>query len=307
MTVQTSTGTTRVDSAPRALTRRKRTTVWYWVGETLKYSILIVLTVSFMLPFYWMAATALKDDVQTYVLPPIWIPNPAHWNNYWDAWTLFNFTRYALNTVFLYAIPVTVGAVLSSSIVAYGFGRMQWPGRDALFGLCLATMMIPFQVCMVPLFIIFKHLNWINTYRPLVVPSFFGVPFQIFMLRQFYMSIPQELSDAARIDGASEFRILWQIIWPLSKPALAALALFRFRGAWNDYMGPLIYLHDRELSTLSLGIGRLRTDLNNFTMEKLTFPYLMAVSTIVTVPLVIAFFFAQRTFIEGISMTGLKG
>jgi multiple sugar transport system permease protein len=278
-----------------------------WILEILKYLLLIALAFSFVLPFYWMGSSALKDDSQVFTVPPVWIPSPAHWNNYWDAWNIYDFNLYMMNTVFKQAIPVMVGSVFSSAIVAYGFGRLRWPGRDIVFSICLMTMMVPYAVTMVPLFITFKHLGWINTYLPLTVPAYFGSPFFIFMLRQFYLGIPQELSDAARIDGASEFGILWRIILPLSKPALVVAALFSFLGAWNDYLGPLIYLNQRDQYTIALGIENLRRTIAQVGATSLAYPYLMAVSTIVTLPIFVAFFLAQRTFIEGISLTGLKG
>jgi ABC-type glycerol-3-phosphate transport system permease component len=278
-----------------------------WIVEIVKYFLLVVLSATYILPFYWMVTSALKDDPQVFTVPPVWIPNPAFWNNFWDAWTVTNFSLYMVNTIFKYAVPVTIGTVISSAIVAYGFGRLRWPGRDALFFACIATMMVPYQVTMVSLFITFKNLGWVNTYLPLVVPAYFGNPYFIFMLRQFFMTIPQELSDAARIDGASEFGILIRIILPLAKPALAVVALFTFMGAWNDYFGPLIYLNKQELYTLALGVENLRRALSQTGSMKLAYPYLMAASTIMTLPIFIAFFFAQRTFIEGISLTGIKG
>ncbi len=198
--------------------------------------------------------------------------------------------------------------MLSSTLVAYGFSRIRFKGRDLLFGLCLATMMLPYQVTMVPLFIIFKKLDWIGTFLPLVVPAFFGNPYFIFLLRQFFRSIPDKLPDAARIDGASELDILLRIILPLARPALTVVALFAFMGAWNDYLGPLIYLNRPDQFTLALGIQAMRGMLNVVGIGRnMAYPYLMAISTIVTLPIVIIFFFAQRTFIEGITMTGMKG
>lgn len=273
----------------------------------LKYAILIALTASWVFPFYWMFTSALKNDSQVYTIPPVLVPIPAHWNNFIDAWTRNNFNQYALNSIFRYCIPVTVLTVLSSGVVAYGFSRLRWPGRDLLFYLCLATIMIPWQVTMVPLFITFKNLGWINTYYPLVVPALFGHPFFIFMLRQFFLTIPEDLSDAARIDGASEFRILTRVILPLAVPALAVVALFRFLWAWNDYLGPLVYINQEQLYPLALGIARLRGNISATGVNTLAYPYLMAVSTIVVAPVLILFFLAQRTFIEGISMTGVKG
>lgn len=304
---------THVDSAvskatvSRDLSLLRRTALAPWAARTGKYVLLLVLAASYALPFYWMASSALKDGAQVDTVPPVWIPNPAHWENLWKPWITYGFTQYLQNTVLNYALPVAIAATLSSTIVAYGFSRLQWKGRDLLFGVCLATMMIPFQVTMVPLFITYKHLQWINSFRPLVVPAFFGGAYFIFLLRQFFLTIPQELSEAARIDGANELDILWRILIPLAKPALAVVALFRFLWAWNDYMGPLIYLNKREFATLALGIANLRTDVYNAMGEEMAFPYLMAVSALVTLPVALLFFFAQRAFIEGISLTGTKG
>jgi ABC-type glycerol-3-phosphate transport system permease component len=274
---------------------------------TLKYVILIALAVSCVFPFYWMFTSAVKDDSQVYTIPPVLLPIPAHWNNFIDAWTHNNFTQYAFNSVFYYCIPVTIFTLISSTVVAYGFSRVNWPGREILFYVCLATIMIPWQVTVVPLFITFKNIGWINTYYPLIVPGLFGHPFFIFMLRQFFLGIPEDLADAARIDGASELGILARIFLPLSVPALSVVALFRFLWAWNDYIGPLIYLNKESLYPLALGIDRLRQNVNTTGTAALAYPYLMAVSTIVVLPVIILFFLAQRTFIEGISMTGVKG
>jgi len=278
-----------------------------WILNILKYVVVIILAVSFMLPFFWMASSALKDDTQVFNVPPIWIPRPAHWNNFWDAWTAQNFNLFLINSVVRYATPATIGAVLSSAMVAYGFARLRWPGRDLLFSICLMTMMVPGQVTLVPLFITFKRLGWINSFKPLVIPSFFGNAYFIFLLRQFFMTIPEELSDAARIDGASELAILFRIILPLAKPALAVVALFRFMWAWNDYFGPLIYLNRKSQWTIALGIAKLQSQVYEVGYSRMAYPYMMAISTLVTLPIVVAFFLTQRTFIEGISLTGLKG
>jgi multiple sugar transport system permease protein len=287
--------------------RTTRRTATNRLGLIARYAILIALAASFLLPFYWMASSAMKDDGQIFVVPPRWIPSPAYVSNFWNAWTVQNFNQFAFNTIFKYAIPSTIGTVLSSALVAYSFARMRWPGRDTLFALCLATMMIPFQVKLVPLFIIFKQLGWINTYLPLVVPSFFADAFFIFMLRQFFRSIPMELSEAAKIDGASEIQTLIKIILPLCKPALTVVALFAFLGAWNDYLGPLIYINSEPEWTLALAIQRMGRAMSEVGSRALAYPYLMAVSTIVTMPILFVFFFAQRAFIEGISLSGLKG
>ncbi|RME52492.1 MAG: carbohydrate ABC transporter permease [Caldilineae bacterium] len=303
----TATSTGQTSSAPRQVSRKRQLTAGQIFLETLKYLLLSVLAFSFVLPLIWMVTSAMKNDSQVYTVPPVWIPNPAFPENFWNAWNTYDFNLYAFNTLFRFALPVTVGVTISSAIVAYGFSRIRWKGRDVIFFICLATMMIPYAVTMVPLFIIFKKIGWVNTFLPLVVPAFFGSPYFIFMLRQFFMTLPEELSDAARIDGAGEFGIMWRIILPLTKPALTVVALFTFMGAWNEYLGPLIYLRREDQYVLALGLENLRRTVTSIGVSELAYPYLMAVSTIITAPILIAFFFAQRTFIEGISLTGLKG
>jgi multiple sugar transport system permease protein len=193
-----------------------------------------------------------------------------------------------------------LGSVLSASLVAYGFSKIQWPERDFFFLILISTMMIPFAVTMIPLFITFKNLGWLDTYYPLIVPAFFAPAYYTFLLRQFFLTIPAELSDAARVDGASEFYIYRGIILPLAKPALAVVLLFQFLGAWNDFLGPLIYLRNPDRYTLALGIQQFRSALLT------EWGGLMAASTLVTLPIIILFFFTQKTFIQGISITGLK-
>lgn len=287
--------------------QRQALTLTGWIVEILKYLVLLVLTVSFLLPFYWMLSSAVKTDTMVYTVPPVWFPVPQQWNNFWDAWNAENYWLFTYNTVVLYALPATLGAVISSCLVAYSFSRLRWIGRDTLFALVLATLMIPGWVRLVPLFIIFKQIGWLNTFLPLVVPNFFGNAFFIFLLRQFFMGIPTELSDAAKIDGANELQIMFRIILPLSVPALAVVALFTFMDAWNDYLGPLIYVNIEEKWVLALGVQRLRNAVAEIGNSQLAYPYLMAVSSLITLPIFLAFFFAQRTFIEGISVTGLKG
>lgn len=271
------------------------------------FTTLLILSITWIFPLFWMVTSALKDDPQVYTVPPILIPNPAHWNNYIDAWYRLDFNTAAINSVFRYALPVTLLTVVSSVIVAYGFSKIRWRGRESLFWVCIATMMLPWQVTMVPLFITYKTFGWINTYLPFVVPAFFGHPYFIFLLRQFFRSIPEELSESARIEGASELGILFRILVPLAKPALAVVILFRFLWAWNDYLGPLIYINQENLQPLALMIYRLRTIATSMGNTAMAYPHLMAVSTIVALPVILAFVFAQRTFIEGISTTGLKG
>ncbi|HEY63679.1 MAG TPA: carbohydrate ABC transporter permease [Caldilineae bacterium] len=274
----------------------------HWAGRVALYTVVSVLSLVFALPLLWMISTSLKTDPQVYHVPPIWIPNPIRFANYLEVLTRRPFGLWFLNTL-RYCLPSTFGAIASATLVAYSFSRIRWPGRDFLFYVCLSTMMIPFQVRMIPLYIIFRHLGWINSYKALVIPTFFGEAYFIFMLRQFFMTIPGELSDAARVDGCSELGILLRIIMPLAKPALAVVGLFQFMGAWNDYLGPLIYLNRESLFPLALGLQSMRSSFQ----EALVWPYLMAASTMIIAPIIITFFLTQRTFVEGITVTGLKG
>lgn len=268
--------------------------------QALQHLLLLTLSVSFILPFYWLVATSLKPDAQVFQSPPAWVPHPVMWKNYPKALTYVPFARYLVNTLVICAISV-LGLVFSSSLVAYSFSKIRWPGRNIAFFILLSTMMLPGQVTMIPVFGIFKSLHWVDTIKPLVVPAFFGSAFFVFLLRQFFMSIPLELSDSARIDGCSEFDIYWRIVLPLAKPALATVALFTFIGSWNDFLGPLIYLNDDTKYTLSLGLQQF------VSQHGAEWSMLMAASTVMTAPIVILFFFAQKTFIQGITLTGIKG
>lgn len=272
-----------------------------------KYAVLLFLSFTWLFPLYWMVSTALKDDSQIRTVPPVLIPSPMYWENFIGGWNRYDFNAAAFNSIFRFALPVVFFTAVASFIVAYGFAKIQWRGRNFFFGICIATMMLPWQVTMVPLFIIFKNLGWINTYLPLVIPALFGHPYFIFLLRQFFLTIPEELSEAARLEGASEWGILWRILLPLTKPALAVVVLFRFLWTWNDFLGPLIYLRDEAMYPLALMIYRLQQTATSMGNTALAYPHLMAVSTIVALPVIIAFILAQRTFIEGISLTGLKG
>lgn len=271
------------------------------VGYATQYLLLVFFAGFFVLPWVWMVTTSLKNPQELAVYPIVWVPNPIRWDNYLEAFRRAEFPLYLGNTM-LVAFPSVIGAVISNALVAYGLARVRWPGRDLLFATVLATLILPAFVTFIPLYLIFKQLNWINTYLPLVVPTFLGNPFFIFLLRQFFMSLPEELADAARVDGASELRIFSQIILPLSKPALAVVALFQFIGSWNDYFGPLIYINDKALYTISLGIANMRASYG-FS----NFAWIMAATCMSVLPIVVLFFFAQRTFIEGIALTGLKG
>ncbi|NLA58346.1 MAG: carbohydrate ABC transporter permease [Firmicutes bacterium] len=270
------------------------------IGQISSHLLLIFFSALFALPLFWLISTSLKPNSEIFIFPPRWFPSEAFWGHYRTAIEFIPFFRYLFNTLYICALSV-IGSVVSCSLVAYGFSRIEWPERDALFMVLIATMMIPFAVTMIPLFIIFNRLRWINTFRPLIVPTYFAPAFYVFLLRQFFLTIPLELSDAARIDGASEFYIYLRIILPLAKPALAVVALFQFIGSWNDFLGPLIYLRSTEKYTLALGLQQFRSALLT------EWGGLMAASTLVTLPIIVLFFFTQRTFIQGISLTGLKG
>ena len=270
------------------------------LGKLLGHAGLIFFGLFFCMPFFWLVSTSFKELSQIFQLPPIWIPNPVRWQNYPEALGYFPFLNQLRNTLVV-AVAAVVLTLLSSTLVAYSFSRLRWPGRNVCFFLMLSTMMLPYQVTMVPLFIIFRNLNMVNTLWPLIILHAFGVPFFIFLLRQFFLGLPRELDDAATIDGCTAAGILWRIILPLAKPALATVALFQFLNSWNDFLGPLIYLNDPEKYTLSLGIQVFAST------SGVHWGWMMAVTTVLTVPVVFLFFFTQRTFIQGIALTGIKG
>jgi multiple sugar transport system permease protein len=303
-----------------------------YTKKILIYFLLLAGSAMFLLPLLWMMSTGLKPIDQTMAMPPTWLPYRLYvekdgaeteitraeaaeypgaevirrvsprWGNFGKAIKAMKFfPLYLKNTLFLCLLTV-IGTVFSSALAAYGFSRIEWKGRNKIFLVALATMMIPFPVVMVPLYCMFRWLGWIGTLRPLWVGSFFAGAFNVFLLRQFFITIPKDLSEAARIDGCSEFRIFWQIIMPLSRPALMVVGLFQFMFTWNDFLGPLIYLTDQKDFTLALGLQFFQSQHGGTEWH-----YLMAASTIVAIPIIVLFFFTQRSFIEGISMTGLKG
>lgn len=248
-------------------------------------------------PIWWMFATSLKSMNEIMQFPPTFFPKHVVWSNYAVAWTSAPFTVYTLNTMLITGC-VVVGSVVSNSFIAYGFAKLKFPGRDALFVVMLGTMMIPGFVTMIPQYVLFSKIHWVGTYLPLIVPSFFGSPFFIFMLRQFYRTIPGELSEAAKIDGASHWYIWSRIMVPLTRPAILTIAVFAFNGAWNDFLGPLLYVNSPSMYTLQIGLtqfqGQVATDWN----------YLMAASILILVPSVLIFFLFQKYFIQGTSLTG---
>lgn len=270
------------------------------VRSVFTHAALIPAAALFLLPFLWMLSTSLKSDEMLYAYPPVWIPLPPNWMNYPNAVTYIPFFLYLRNTLII-AVLATIGALISCSMVAYSLARIPWPGRNILFIATVATLMLPFQVTLIPLFLVFKNLGWVGDFRPLIVPHFFGGALYIFLLRQFFMTIPMELSEAARIDGASELRTYWSIILPLAKPALATVAIFEFIARWRDYLGPLIYLNDQEYFTLSLGLYQYSSQYGR------EWGLLMAASVLITLPIILLFFFLQKTFVQGIALTGIKG
>jgi multiple sugar transport system permease protein len=266
--------------------------------------LLIVLGAFYVLPLYWMVVNAFKsiDELGNY--PPTWYPHHLEWANFSRAVDVFPFWTFLKNTTMITALTVA-GVAITVPMVAYGFSRIQWPGRDKVFIVVLATVFIPFPALIVALFDIFARLHWINTFKPLIVPYFFcflPAPFWIFLLRQFFMQIPFELSDAARLDGASELRILFQIIMPQSWPALVAVSLFGALHAWNDFLGPLLYLQDPNKYTLSVGL----TFFSSQASHDIQFNLLMAASTLVILPVVALFLSFQRTFVEGVTVGAFK-
>ena len=271
------------------------------VGHTVLYIALTVFGFTFLIPLLWVITTSLKIPSQVFVLPIQWIPTDPQWSNYAFIFIHMPMARFVSNTLVV-AVTATVGAVLSASFVAYSLARLRWPGRDIVFILVLATMMLPGVVTLVPTFIIFTKLGWVNTFLPLIVPFWFGGgAFYIFLMRQFMITLPYELEEAARIDGAGSLRILWQVILPLSRPVLATVTIFSFLDRYNDFIGPLIYLNSNNKFTLQLGLYWLAGRYGSH------WPYVMAASLVTILPVIVIFFFAQRQFIQGIQLSGLAG
>jgi multiple sugar transport system permease protein len=280
-----------------------RKSVQGFISRILVQGIIVLMSIVLMIPFGWMFSTALKPIEQVFDFPPTWIPDPVMWENFWIGWTHVPMTRYLLNTLYITIVAI-VGVVASSSLVAYGFARLRAPGKEILFLLLLSTMMLPQQVTLIPNFLFFKLLGWLNTYKPLLAPAFTGIPFFIFLLRQFYMTIPLELDDAARIDGCGALGIFWRIMLPLAKPAVATVAIFVFFNRWNSFLWPLIYLRSPEKYTLAVGLSFFHSQQAGALTH---WNWLMAVTVLVAIPPLLVFFLAQRYFVQGIALTGIKG
>jgi multiple sugar transport system permease protein len=281
--------------------RRARRTAKRLAGTVAVYAALGALGLTMALPFLWTVVTALKVPGTSFEYPPEWIPDPATLRNFPRVFDLIPFWTYLRNSLFVTSVAM-IGELLSASLVAYGFARFRFPGRGLLFVVVLATMMIPYPVTIVPSFILFRELGWVNTYLPLTVPAFLGPAFSIFLLRQFFMTISRDLDDAAKLDGASELRIFWEIVLPLSQPALATVAVFSFVANWNDFLNPLIYLSESDEYTMALGINFLRAARSEPTDPAIQ----MAGTLLYLLPCVVLLFAAQRYFVQGIVTTGMK-
>ncbi len=268
--------------------------------STILFLLLSFGSVVFLFPFFWMISTSFKTNAEVWTYPIKWIPDKLIWKNYTDIFEILPFGRYFFNTFFI-TICRIAGQVISCSIVAYSFARLRFPGKNVLFLLMLSTLMLPSVVTLIPNFVFFSKLDWVDTWLPLIIPMLFATPFNTFLLRQFYMSLPKELDEAAKIDGCSTWRIFGRILLPLTKPAVAAIVVFEFMNGWNDFMGPLLYLIDDKLYTVSLALsffqGKNHTD----------WQLLMAASTVTSIPLLLLFTIAQKYIIGGITMSGIKG
>lgn len=275
----------------------KRTSVNRQTKKIVSYLLMTAIGLVLITPLLWMVFTSLKPMEEIVRYPPTFFPEKIVWQNYLDTITAFPFWRYARNTL-LITVLVVFGNVLSNSFIAYGFAKLDFPGKKLMFALVLSTMMIPGFVTMIPQYVLFSKIGWVGTYLPLIVPSFFGNAFNIFLMRQFYLSINDELIEAAEIDGANHFYIWSRLMLPLTKPALITIAINSFNAAWNDFLGPLLYIQDQEKYTLQIGLQVFQ---NQATTQ---WNYLIAGATLVLIPTILMFFFAQRYFIEGMDLTG---
>lgn len=269
------------------------------IGRVLSYAIVTLGAVVMVAPFLWMLSTSFKGGGAIFDYPPSWIPDPLTFDNFREVWTVVDFDRYLFNSLFI-AVCVTFGEVLTSALAAYAFARLRFPGRDAVFLMYLATLMIPGQVTIIPNFILMRYMGWINTYQGLIIPTAFTA-FGTFLLRQYFLSIPRELEEAARVDGASYFEVWWRIIMPLASPAIATLGVFSFMGAWNSFLWPFIMVSTSDMRTLTVALRSLQSEYGT------EWGMMMAGSLIAMLPMLIIFLFAQRYFVRGIATTGFGG
>ena len=271
------------------------------VQSVLSHAVLITLSLVFLTPFLWLLTTSVKPDTQIFAFPPVWIPSPVTFQNYVTGLQFIPFMQYLSNTLIYCGLSI-VGTIISSSLVAYSLTHIEWPGRTVLFLIIVATMMVPGQVTMIPLFLVFKTLGWLDSLKPLIVPHFFVQPFFIFLLRQFFLTIPRALDEAARIDGASEWQIFSRIIVPLSTPALGVLAIFSFNRYWNSFLWPLVVARSADLYTLQVGLSFVHT--SEFKTE---YGLMMAGAAVASLPMIVVFFAFQRYFMQGIRVGAVKG
>ncbi len=271
------------------------------LSRTVAYVVLTLGCVLMVVPFLWMVSTSLKQEGSVYVFPPVWIPHPLRWDNYTTLFRIVPFGSAFTNSVII-AVSVAVGQLFSASLAAYAFARLRFRGKNVLFVVFLATMMVPSQVTLIPTFILFRAVGWVNTLLPLTVPAFFGSAFGMFLLRQFFLSLPRELFEAAVIDGASPPYMYWRVAMPLAKPALATFGVFVFMGTWNDLITPAVYLSDMDKMTLTLVLAQLN---NGFGADYTA--HTMAGAVLSILPLLLAFLLAQKYFVQGITLSGLKG
>ncbi len=300
--MSTSNSTIPTQPLPESSTRSLKTS--NRLGRAFTYAILVIGAIIMFAPFAFLVSSSLKIETQVFQFPIQWIPNPVRWANYVDALTDKPFLMYFKNTMII-VIFNQLAVLGTSSLCGYGFARIKFPGRDFWFGVALATMMIPYYVTMVPQFILFTRLGWQDTYLPLIVPYFFGGgAFNVFLFRQFFRTIPEDFSDAARMDGCTEFGIFWRIFVPLSTPVFITVAIFTFMASWNDFIGPLLYINSPEKFTVALGLATYRSMLG---VGRTRWDLLMAASVSMTAPIVLLFFVLQRYFIKGVVMSGIKG
>ena len=277
--------------------RRQRTAI----GHAIAYAVFTVFGLFMLIPFLWVITTSLKETGHELLLPPEWIPNPVVWGNYAKVLEEVPFLLYTRNTLII-AASVTFFGIITASLAGFGFARLRFPGRGVLFTFCLSTLMVPYAVTMIPEFVIFKTLGWVDTFLPLIVPaSLGGGAFAIFLFRQYFMTLPQELDEAARVDGAGSFRIWWTILLPLSKPIIATVAILTFFAQWNDFLRPLIYLQSPNIRTLTLGLLVFQGEYSTL------WNLLMAASALMILPIMVIFLVGQRYIVRGIVMTGLAG
>lgn len=271
-----------------------------WISKGLVHLALLAGVTLMFIPLAWTLSTSLKKPGEVFLFPPTFIPSEIVWRNYADAVTAIPFFKYLWNTVIITGLTI-LGKVMSVTLVAFAFARLRWWGRDTLFLIMLATLMLPTHVTLIPQFILFKNLGWINTFLPLIVPHFFGGPWLTFLVRQFLLTLPRELDDAARIDGCSSFGVFARIILPLAMPAVLIVVIFVFNNTWNDFLGPLIYLQSQDKFTLALGLRMFQGEAST------SWNLLMAASLLTMLPVLILFFAAQKYFMQGIVFTGVKG